>query len=68
MMTLMLCYLSIAPSAYKDISASAICLFWRFNLVNWCIGRPAEVPLAALVVFPVILRSTLLHRGYSQRI
>ena len=67
MVALMLCYDSIALSTCKDdISASAICHLSMFNILNWCIGRPHRFPLAALVAYPVILRSTLLHRGYSQ--
>ena len=67
MVALMLCYNSIAPRTCKDdISASAICHLYRFSLVNWCVGSLHRFPLAALVAYPVILRSTLLHRGYSQ--
>ena len=44
MITLMLCYHSIAPSICKDdSSASAICYLYRFNLVNWCKGMPTYV-------------------------
>ena len=69
MVALMLCYHSIAPSTCKDdIRASAVCHLQRFSLVNWCVGGLHTFPLATLVVYSVILRSTLLHRGYSQRL
>ena len=38
----LLCYDSIASCTSKgDISASAICHFWRFILIDWYTGRPS---------------------------
>ena len=69
MTTLLLCYHSIAPCSSKGgISTSAIGHLWRFVFsFSIKVGRN-RLPLAALVVYPVVLPSALLHREYSQRI
>ena len=69
MIALMHCYHSIASSTCKDdISVNAIChLRGSISLIVVLVGLH-RFPLVALVAYPVILRSTLLHRGYSQRL
>ena len=59
MRVFLLCYHSIAPCTSKDvISASAICLVWRFISIDWCIGVGLhKFGLAISVIFPVALIS-----------
>ena len=66
---LLLCYYSIATCTFKGgISASAICIFGGLFLgFNKQVGLN-RLHLAAMVAYPVVLHSALLHRGYSQRI
>ena len=69
MAALRLCYHSIAPCTSKgDISASAICYLERFVFSFSIYVYLDNLPLASLVAYPLALHSSLLHRGYSQRI
>ena len=50
---------------------SVLVLFVIFKGLIWFVGVQVGLhrfSLAALVAYPVILRSTLLHRRYSQRL
>ena len=61
-------YCTMYLQRWHHISASAICCLWRFVFrFNIQVGLN-RLLLAALVAYPVVLHSALLHRGYSQRI
>ena len=69
MAALLLSYHSIvAGTSRDDVSASAICQFWRFILVYSYIYLSLHVSLAAFVAYFVMQSFALLHRGYSRRI
>ena len=69
MTALLLCYHSIAPCPFKGgISASAVCHLCRLvSSFHVYVGLNG-LPLAALVAYPVVPHSALLHQGHSQRI
>ena len=61
---LLLCSHFIAIHTSKDdIKGSAIWYLRRFILIASILVGLHNFPLSALVTYPVILRSTLLHRG-----
>ena len=65
MATLMLCYYSIVPCAWKgNISATVICHL-QIILINTQVGLN-KLSLTALVAYPMALRSALLYRECSQ--
>ena len=65
MVALVLCYNSMAPRTYKMTSVLVLFVIFR-GLITCCKVGLHRFSLAALVVYPVILRYALLHRGYTQ--